>query len=501
MCFQWYVPILSLPYLIFVLDIGAYFAHNEEQSITLITAMHISFFAILGAFLRIVLAQFFGEECANPGTVGWLAASSPLCVTADGSAESRGSIIFADLPANLIGSFFMGMLQSTATMGLPVSVPIAWMKVDSWFQDWEIVHLAMRTGFCGSLTTFSSWNSAMVVMMFGTGSDYTSQIVRAVFGYVVGMETALGSFVFGKKVAEWAFRATNPTLWQEAIAIEASKHRGVYVNCNLPEFERQFLANLEIPSLGDNIDPDRLGFLERWRLSTESARRLGHEDLDFLNDIEKRILSDRFQAIPQDDTFCTERGWDLSSLIKWTHDMPPVSQSRIANNNVLFTPAFSCGIVVIVYCLLLAGLLLSNGVTAYAVTHRTMVFALMWAPPGALIRWQLGAFNGMLAGDWSWLPAGTLAANVFGSMVSITAIAIEYVSPAKGFWKIGTLRSVKVGFAGSLTTVSTFVAEVHGFSSKQQTQDRAYIYMVISIVTSCVLSMIIYAAICSGKGY
>lgn len=480
--------------------VPSYYEHTAKQGKTLVIAMYMSLFAILGALVRIILAQLFGEECSNPGTVGWLAASSPLCVTADGSAQREGGIIFADLPANLIGSFVMGMLQSTETMGLPVSVPIAWVTVDSWFQHWDIIHLAMRTGFCGSLTTFSSWNSAMVVLIFGTGSDYTTQVVRAIFGYVIGMETALGSFVFGKKVAEWIFRWRNPSMWQEAMLSAEKKENGVYVDSELPDFERRFLANLDMPALWGDVDPDGLEFLARWRLSTEGARRLGHEDLETLKELEHRVLSQRNTFLPEDDSVCTVRGWDLGSLVKWTQGMAPLSDP-IPNDHFLFMPIVSVGLFVCLYGLLVTGLLLNNGITAYAVTSKTMVFALLWAPPGALLRWQLGGFNGKVGGDWSWLPAGTLVANIFGSVVSITAIAVEYVSPAKGFWKTGTLRSLKIGFAGSLTTVSTFVAEVHTFASKKETQDRAYIYMLMSLLPSCLLGMLIFGVICSGKGY
>ena len=68
---------------------------SEESTEILVKALYMSLFAILGAFLRIVVAQLFGEECANPGTVGWLKAGSPLCVTADGNAGRLGGIVFA----------------------------------------------------------------------------------------------------------------------------------------------------------------------------------------------------------------------------------------------------------------------------------------------------------------------------------------------------------------------------------------------------------------------
>ncbi len=68
---------------------------TEARRKTIVTAMYLSIAAILGTFLRIAMAQLFGDACANPGTVGWLKASSPLCVTKDGSSEREGGIVFA----------------------------------------------------------------------------------------------------------------------------------------------------------------------------------------------------------------------------------------------------------------------------------------------------------------------------------------------------------------------------------------------------------------------
>lgn len=70
-------------------------AVTDARRKTYVTAMYLSIAAICGTFLRIAMAQLFGDECANPGTVGWLAASSPLCVTKDGSSEREGGIVFA----------------------------------------------------------------------------------------------------------------------------------------------------------------------------------------------------------------------------------------------------------------------------------------------------------------------------------------------------------------------------------------------------------------------
>lgn len=70
------------------------------------------------------LAQLFGEECANPGTVGWLSSGAPLCVTADGETLQEGGVIFNDLPANMFGCFLMGMFMSGDYLHLALPMPL-----------------------------------------------------------------------------------------------------------------------------------------------------------------------------------------------------------------------------------------------------------------------------------------------------------------------------------------------------------------------------------------
>jgi CrcB protein len=141
---------------------------------------------------------------------------------------------------------------------------------------------------------------------------------------------------------------------------------------------------------------------------------------------------------------------------------------------------------------------LLDGENAHTVTYRTMVYAMLFAPAGALLRWKLSVWNGKLnVSGWEWLPLGTLAANIFGSVLSTSLVASEYrigsnyfTSP---FWTVGSIRAAKIGFAGSLTTVSTFVAEVSGFM--QQKTEHAYPYIVTTLSISCALSAVVYGSI------
>jgi hypothetical protein len=92
-----------------------------------VQAAYISVVAMLGALLRIVMAQFltFGGTCNSPGMVGWLSSESPLCVTADGVvSQAFYGILFVDLPANLLGCLLMGMFTSGKSLDLALPLPM-----------------------------------------------------------------------------------------------------------------------------------------------------------------------------------------------------------------------------------------------------------------------------------------------------------------------------------------------------------------------------------------
>jgi fluoride ion exporter CrcB/FEX len=123
---------------------------------------------------------------------------------------------------------------------------------------------------------------------------------------------------------------------------------------------------------------------------------------------------------------------------------------------------------------------------------------MLFSTPGALLRWKLGAwYNGKLPiPTWAWLPLGTLLANAIGSIVSMSMIGWEFnlqISNVTGYWSIATVRAIKIGFSGCLTTVSTFVSEIHSLSNLRQ--GRGYKYAIVTLVLCCCLAMIMYAVI------
>eukprot|EP00557_Chaetoceros_sp_GSL56_P003494 CAMPEP_0176488446 /NCGR_PEP_ID=MMETSP0200_2-20121128/6713_1 /TAXON_ID=947934 /ORGANISM="Chaetoceros sp., Strain GSL56" /LENGTH=547 /DNA_ID=CAMNT_0017885429 /DNA_START=213 /DNA_END=1856 /DNA_ORIENTATION=- len=469
-----------------------YFGKTKRAAIKV---MYVSVFAIMGAFLRIILAQLFGEECKNPGSVGWLKAGQPLCVTATGETSMEGGIIYSDLPANLLGSFIMGMMQTTDTMGLPKIFPIAWLNENNSFQTYDIIHLAVRTGLCGCLTTFSSWNSEMVLMMLGADADSGSLIFRALLGYFIGLETALASFLLGKNIAKYLHSLANEPLQKEAQEVMKKKECGVYINTQLSDCERRYLSELDMAEYAIYVDPAAEQYLHQWRVSTRENRRVGDHMLPLLTDIE-------YTALVMDDDIDQEMvvpammaKWDLDALNKWRdmkRHIPETTVSFIEPREFRFAPAFRVAFLFVAF--LVVGIITINGDDNYSVTYRIMIYSAFFAPAGALLRWKFAKWNGKW-NRFNWFPLGTFAANLLACIVSATMIGMEYrLNGSDNFWSLGTVRAIKVGFAGSLSTVSTFINEFSDLLSSES-PINAYLYAIVSIFLCASTSALFYFGI------
>jgi fluoride ion exporter CrcB/FEX len=472
-----------------------YFGKTKRATIKY---LYLGIFASIGALLRIVTAQLFGEECKNPGTVGYLAAGQPLCVTADGETSIEGGIIFADLPANLLGSFVMGLMQATDTMHLPKSFPIAWLNESNYFQTFDIIHLAIKTGFCGSVTTFSSWNSEMVMMLVGVDADRGSLFFRSILGYLIGIETALASFVLGKNIAKYFHSVFNKALEKESEEAVSKKECGMYINYQLSDYERRFLSEFDMGEHEIRIDPIASEQLKKWRISTREHRRVGNHMLPLLTDIE-------YTSLVLDEAVDEEllvqamvAKWDLEALRKW-REMKRNIKHRGLNPQFIeprefrFAPAFRW--TVLVFGLLLAGVIIINDGSDFSVTYRTMLYSAMFAPAGAFMRLKLSKWNGKWT-RFSWFPLGTFSANLFASIISASMIAVEYrMNGAEGtFWLLGTVRAIKIGFAGCLSTVSTFICEFSSFLTSKK-PIHGYIYVFTSIFCCAFTAAISYLTI------
>ena len=145
-----------------------------------------------------------------------------ICVTANGQTEQYGGALFLDLPANMLGSFIMGYFTSHSA-DWPV---MPFLSHDHPLQKATGLHMGIKTALCGSLTTFSSWNSQMVLMMDGTANPYLgSQVLAALFGYVIGLQAAIGSYRAGRTLAACNHLRRNPHIFDSELSKKVLRRR------------------------------------------------------------------------------------------------------------------------------------------------------------------------------------------------------------------------------------------------------------------------------------
>lgn len=169
--------------------------------------LYLSAFSIFGCTIRVFLVRIFGLACEVSDHE-----MDEFCITATGTTMQRGGALFADLPANMFGCFVMGLVTSLQPDLWP---PLPWLSPDHPLQQHDAYHVGIRSGLCGCITTFASWNAQMVVMMDGTATELGSQIVAGLFGYVIGFFCAVMSFLFGTHASVWLTRWRNPHLARE----------------------------------------------------------------------------------------------------------------------------------------------------------------------------------------------------------------------------------------------------------------------------------------------
>ena len=111
--------------------------------------IYLGTFAVFGATIRVYVGRFFGADCELDNVHDFATPlAKHICVTASGTTEQTGGAFFLDLPANMLGSFIMGLLTT-----LQQWPPIPWLRSDHPLQNHDSLHVAMKTGMCGSLTT------------------------------------------------------------------------------------------------------------------------------------------------------------------------------------------------------------------------------------------------------------------------------------------------------------------------------------------------------------
>ncbi|KIV93373.1 hypothetical protein PV10_04589 [Exophiala mesophila] len=123
------------------------------------------------------------------------------------------------------------------------------------------------------------------------------------------------------------------------------------------------------------------------------------------------------------------------------------------------------------------------------------VFPLVFAPLGCLLRYYASKhMNGLIPA----FPLGTFTVNLFGTAVLGMAYDLQHANSigASNAISCAVLQGIMEGFCGCLTTVSTWVAELHGLRRR-----HGWIYGLVSVAAGLGLMVIIMGSMKWTVGY
>lgn len=125
------------------------------------------------------------------------------------------------------------------------------------------------------------------------------------------------------------------------------------------------------------------------------------------------------------------------------------------------------------------------------------LFACCFAPAGCLLRyWASVKLNSLIP----WFPLGTFAVNMFGTAVLAMCYDLQHVSiggtVGGTLLGCGALQGIEDGFCGALTTVSTWIVELHSLRKR-----HAYLYGAASILVGFCLTVVIMGSVAWTIGF
>jgi fluoride ion exporter CrcB/FEX len=136
-----------------------------------------------------------------------------------------------------------------------------------------------------------------------------------------------------------------------------------------------------------------------------------------------------------------------------------------------------------------------------------MFLTAIFTPFGALGRWYLSGWNSRspesrILGKFPWFPEGTWTANMVGATISalMAAFLDRYFSSNNddsnaSQWISTLLLAIGVGFAGSLSTVSSFVKETTLLAQQFPNGVNAFQYASTTLVCGAMIGICIYTPI------
>lgn len=83
----------------------------------------------------------------------------------------------------MLGSFVMGLLAAAVSAGVTSKKPVTILPEQHCWQGCPELHVGLRTGYCGSLTTFASWELDLIVPLIGGTVSSLSNLVSTICSF------------------------------------------------------------------------------------------------------------------------------------------------------------------------------------------------------------------------------------------------------------------------------------------------------------------------------
>mmetsp|Transcript_40076 Transcript_40076/g.85595 ORF Transcript_40076/g.85595 Transcript_40076/m.85595 type:complete len:527 (-) Transcript_40076:86-1666(-) len=450
----------------------------------LFTLVHLALWAQLGVLVRFWIDEGITSTCYGHDVL----ADGPSCSS---SAEDEVRSVLGILVANMVGSFFMGFLTENKAHLVwfeQPKMPVSFLPEDHLIQHHEDLLLGLRVGFCGSLTTFASWAFQMVSILT------RGRVGAVAIVLLLEVSSSLLCFILGEHAAirmhMWVVGVSHRDkrervrLWhniRKNAILSTINHRPRGPPPALPEDGGGESGTTPAIHVLEGGKGDEVWLVRRNPDPSVPAADVVSQKYEVQGPL---VLTSENLSLRECGDFppapsSAARGGPREGTGS-KKSLPKSEASKgqrrlIAFSNVVFTVAF------LALTTLWACLLRYDG----SYKRRKCWMSLLFAPFGCFARWKMSMnFNnnksGVLKGQMAWFPLGTFSINLTGTLLNSIVSAFERhycISETNLYWLAVGMGAFETGFNGSLSTVSTFVAEVHKYSFEYPRNFKGWIYV------------------------
>ena len=367
----------------------------------------------------------------------------------------------------MLGSFVIGIFAASTTIGLANEKSLAVLPKDHPWQSNFALQIGIRTGYCGSLTTFSAWIKEVM-----TRAIEFNAWMNAIIGILVGLYAAIFSYQIGIHAALYIDR------WLIYDAEDVLEERAEYDRMQLDDIRRVS------PGISSTLPSQRSSLTHR---STSRTHRRMTAQQDALDQTQYDLPRIKLEE-PENIVVTPGEESGYAELAEEEEE----AKRKEAEEMVAGMPVHKTDVIAgIGLILLTAWCIVGTVIETEHTWLRQAWVSLFFAPFGCFVRWQLSRLNYKIKGKLAWTPAGTYAANMIGTAISAATATISLRCDLS-YWGSIVNEGVSVGFCGAMSTVSTLVTEIVKFAAVFPENAHAYTYTLVTILSGVVLVFAIF---------